>query len=114
VGENFYNRAIWNSALIAEAIRTAQKITGKKLVNGEDVRRGFEALDITPALMKELGMERFAAPVKLSCTDHNARRGISLVEWDGTKWNTKVPDLQPIKDTVPPLINSPTEEYVRS
>ena len=61
VGENFYNRAIWNSVLIAEAIRTAQQITGKKLVNGEDVRRGFESLDITPARMKELGMEGFAA-----------------------------------------------------
>src|SRR6478752_7074218 len=67
VGENFYNRAVWNSVLIAEAIRNAQKITGKKVVNGEDVRRGFEALDITPARMKELGMEGFAAPVKLSC-----------------------------------------------
>jgi hypothetical protein len=54
IGENFYNRAIWNSVLIAEAIRTAQQITGKKLVNGEDVRRGFESLDITPARMKEL------------------------------------------------------------
>ena len=31
VGENFYNRAIWNSVLIAEAIRTAQQITGKKV-----------------------------------------------------------------------------------
>ena len=61
--ENFYNRAIWNSVLIAEAIHTAQKITGKKVVNGEDVRRGFEALDITPARMKELGMEGFAALV---------------------------------------------------
>ena len=91
VGENFYNRAIWNSVLIAEAIRNAQKITGKKVVNGEDVRRGFEALDITPARMKELGMEGFAAPVKLSCADHNGHGGISLVEWDGTKWNTKVP-----------------------
>ena len=48
VGENFYNRAIWNSVLIAEAIRNAQKITGKKVVTGDDVRRGFEALDITP------------------------------------------------------------------
>ena len=29
--------------LIAEAIRTAQKITGKKVVTGEDVRRGLES-----------------------------------------------------------------------
>ena len=33
-----------NSVLVAEAIRNAQQITGKKLVTGEDVRRGFETL----------------------------------------------------------------------
>ena len=33
VGENLYNRAILNSAIIAEAIRTAQQLTGKKQVN---------------------------------------------------------------------------------
>ena len=41
VGENFYDRAVLNAALVAEAIRTAQHLTGKKQVNGEDVRRGF-------------------------------------------------------------------------
>ena len=36
VGENFYNRGVMNAAMIAEAIRNAQKITGKK----DDHRRG--------------------------------------------------------------------------
>ncbi len=31
VGENLYNRGVYNSMLIAEAIRNAQKITGKKV-----------------------------------------------------------------------------------
>src|ERR1700675_4561812 len=43
VGENFYNRGVLNSVLIAEAIRNAQRITGKKQVTGEDVRRGLES-----------------------------------------------------------------------
>ena len=34
-----------NSVIVAEAIRNAQRITGKKQVTGEDVRRGFETLD---------------------------------------------------------------------
>ena len=114
VGENFYNRAVWNSVLIAEAIRTAQKMTGKKQVNGEDVRRGFENLNITAARLKELGMEGFAAPVKLSCADHNGHGGISLVRWDGEKWNTVVPSIQPIKDKVIPLIDNAAEEYVKA
>jgi branched-chain amino acid transport system substrate-binding protein len=114
VGENLYNRAVMNSAMIAEAIRTAQQLTGKKVVNAEDVRRGFEALNITEARWKEMGFPNFASPVHLTCADHNGHSGISLVRWDGTKWETTVPSIQPIKDKVLPLINSAAEEYVKA
>ena len=56
----------------------------------------------------------FAAPVKLTCADHNGHGGMSLVEWDGGKWNTTVPSIQSIKDKVLPLINSTAEEYVKA
>ena len=114
VGENLYNRAVLNSVLIADAIRTAQKLSGKKQVNGEDVRRGFEALNITDARWKEMGLPGFASPIHLSCADHNGHSGISLVQWDGTKWETTVPSIQPIKDKVLPLINSTAEDYVKA
>jgi branched-chain amino acid transport system substrate-binding protein len=114
VGENFYNRAVWNSVIMAEAIRTAQKLTNKKQVTGEDVRRGFESLDISTARMKEIGLAGFASPIKLSCSDHNGHSGISLVEWDGTKWQTIVPSIQPIKDKVLPLIDSAAQDYVKA
>ncbi len=39
VGETLYNRGVLNSIIIAEAIRNAQKITGKKV----DQRRGHAA-----------------------------------------------------------------------
>jgi branched-chain amino acid transport system substrate-binding protein len=37
-----------------------------------------------------------------------------LVEWDGTKWNTKEAAIQPIKDKVLPLISSTAQEYVKA
>jgi branched-chain amino acid transport system substrate-binding protein len=114
VGENFYNRAVWNSVLVAEAIRTAQQLTGKKNVNGEDVRRGFESLTISEARMKEIGLAGFASPIKVSCSDHNGHGGISLVEWDGTKWTTAAASVPPIKDKVLPLIQSAAEDYVKA
>ena len=75
-----------NAVLIAEAIRGAQRLTGKKQVTGEDVRRGLETLNITDARWKELGLPAFAAPIHLSCADHNGHNGIYLAQWDGTKW----------------------------
>jgi len=113
-GENLYNRAVLNAALIAEAIRRAQNLTGKKQVNGDDVRRGFEALNITDARWKEIGLPGFAAPIHLTCADHNGHAGISLAQWDGTKWNTTVSSIQPIKEKVLQLIDSTAAEYVKA
>ncbi|MGL5734818.1 MAG: ABC transporter substrate-binding protein, partial [Beijerinckiaceae bacterium] len=58
--DNLYNRGVYNAMLMAEAVRNAQRITGKKAVTGEDVRKGLEALNITDARLKEMGMEGFA------------------------------------------------------
>ena len=59
-GENFYNRGVYNSVLIAEAIRNAQKLTGKKVVD----RRGRAPRPRNPqyhaARLKELGFDGFA------------------------------------------------------
>lgn len=112
VGENLYNRGVYNSMLIAEAVRTAQKITGKKAVTGEDVRRGFEALDITEARLKEMGMEGFANPVKLSCNDHNGHNKVFVSQWDGTKYVKASNWMDPIKSLVRPLIEAEAKDFV--
>jgi branched-chain amino acid transport system substrate-binding protein len=114
IGENLYNRGVYNSMLIAEAIRTAQAITGKKAVNAEDVRRGLESLNITPERLKELGMEGFAAPVKLSCDDHNGHNNVYVAQWDGTKWTKGSEWFAPMKDRVRPLLESAAADYAKS
>ncbi len=112
VGEVLYNRGVMNAVLIAEAIRGAQHLTGKKQVTGEDVRRGLETLNITEARWKELGLPAFAAPIHLSCADHNGHNGIYLARWDGTKWTKASGWIEPIKDKVLPLIDSAANSYV--
>ncbi len=112
VGETLYNRGVMNAVLIAEAIRGAQRLTGKKQVTGEDVRRGLETLNITDARWKELGLPAFAAPIHLSCADHNGHNGIYLSRWDGAKWTKASGWIEPIKDKVLPLIDSAANSYV--
>ena len=97
VFENFYDRAVLNAVLVAEAIRTAQQLTCKKQVNGADLRRGFELLNITDARCKQLSFEGFAAPIHLSCADHNGHNLISVVQWDVAKWTKTSELLEPIK-----------------
>jgi branched-chain amino acid transport system substrate-binding protein len=111
VGENFYNRGVLNSIIIAEAIRNAQRISGKKVITGEDMRRGLETLNITQARLKEIGADGFAAPMKVSCEDHNGHNAAYMAKWDGTKWTKGSDWIEPIKDKVRPLIESAAKDY---
>ncbi len=111
IGENLYNRGVYNSMLLAEAIATAQKMTGKKVINGEDMRRGLENLNVTEARLKELGMEGFAAPVKVSCGDHNGAHKVYVSEWNGTKWIKGSDWMEPLKEEVRPLIEAAAKDY---
>lgn len=113
VGENLYNRGIYNSVLIAEGIRNAQKLTGKKVITGEDMRRGLESLTITQARWKELGLEGFGAPITaVSCTDHNGHHAAYMQQWDGKKW-VKISDwIPPMKEEVRPLLEAAAKDYV--
>lgn len=114
VGENLYNRGVYNSMLIAEAIRNAQKISGKKAINAEDMRKGLESLNISDARLKEMGMDGFAAPMKLTCEDHNGHNKVYVAQWDGTKWTKGSEWMDPLKEEVMPLLEAAAADYAKS
>ena len=113
LGENFYNRGVMNAAVIAEAVRNAQKITGKKDITGEEMRRGLESLKITPARWAEIGLPGFAAPIDVTCDDHNGHGSAYVQQWDGTKWIKASDWITPMKDKVIPLIDQAAADYVQ-
>jgi branched-chain amino acid transport system substrate-binding protein len=112
IGRVLYNRGIYNSILIAEGIRNAQKLSGKKVVTGEDVRRGLETLNITEARLKEIGLGGFSGPVKLTCEDHNGHFATFMQEWDGAKWVKLPGELKAMTDKVSPLQTAAAKDYV--
>ena len=69
-----------------EAIRTAQEKFGNKPLTGEQVRWGFENLDITADRIKQLGFEGVLQPIKVSCADHEGTRTGRIQTWDGKNW----------------------------
>jgi len=113
VGESLYNRTVYEGILIAEAIRNAQKLTGKKVISAEDLRRGFETLNITEARWAELGAPGFAAPMKITCEDHSGHGGAFVLEWDGTKWGQGTKPIMPDKATVRPLMIEASQDFVQ-
>lgn len=112
VGENLYNRGIINAVYIAEAIATAQKLTGKKVVNAEDVRRGLENMNLSEARLKELGLEGFTIPVKVTCEDHAGAHPVYIQEWNGKSWQKASDWIEPMNDVVRPMLETAAKEYV--
>ncbi|HEY2105031.1 MAG TPA: ABC transporter substrate-binding protein [Candidatus Binataceae bacterium] len=87
VGEVLYNRGLIDGMLVAEAIRTAMTKYGNKPMTGEQVRWGFENLDLTSARLQQIGFGGLAQPLKVSCEDHAGVHQARLQQWDGKKWN---------------------------
>jgi branched-chain amino acid transport system substrate-binding protein len=112
VGENLYNRGVMNSVVIAEAIRTAQEITGKTAIDGADMRRGLENLNITAERLKEIGLEGFMQPLKVSCEDHNGHHPVYMQEWDGKQWQPISDWFEPMRDVVRPMLEQAALDYV--
>ena len=111
VGTVLYNRGVFNSMLIAEGIRNAQKITGKKVVDGEDVRRGLETMNVDDARLAEIGMKGFTGPFKLTCADHNSHGALFVQRWDGKSFVKITDPITPDASKVQPLLEADAKAY---
>lgn len=113
MNENYYTRGVMNSVLVAEAIRTAQEVTGKKVITGEEMRVGLENLNLTPERLKEIGLEGFTYPIRVTCKEHDGGSNpIYLQQWTGTEWQ-RVAELTPMYDKVRPMLEAAAEEYIK-
>jgi branched-chain amino acid transport system substrate-binding protein len=109
MGEALYNRGIVNAMYAAEAIRTAMK-GGKTVPNTEQIRWGFENLNLTDKRLEELGMKGFTHPLKVTCEDHEGSGPIRIQQWDGQKWALVSDWIAPMKDVVRPKIEAASVE----
>ena len=94
IGQIYWNRGVTAAVFWVEAVRNGQRIANKRgqALNGDEMRAGFEALNLSPARLKELGIEGMLPPFKLSCSDHEGAGMVKIIQWDGAKWNTVTPD----------------------
>lgn len=115
IGTVYWNRGVTAAAAWVEALRNAQKIHNKvgKTVNGAEFRDGYEALDMNPARLKQLGMEGMLPPFKLSCANHEGAGRFKMMQWGGTKFDLVTPDwgLPPDPAFIRKLIEESAVKY---
>ena len=106
-----YNRGLIDSMIGSEAIRTAQGKFGNKPLTGEQVRWGFENLNLTAERIKELGFEGMLKPIKFSCTDHQGADEGRVHQWDGKEWKIISDYYSADRSVVDPLVKDVSAKY---
>jgi branched-chain amino acid transport system substrate-binding protein len=110
-GSVYYNLGIVNGIINVEAVRVAQAKFGKRPLTGEEVRWGFEHLDIDNARLESLGALGLLQPLKLSCADHEGGGAVKLQQWDGEKWNVISDWVTPNRAELRPIIEASATKY---
>ena len=115
VGTVLYSRGMYAALVIAEAIKKAQDLAGTPTITPAQLRDGFEALEITPARMTELGLPDFGPEMKMSCANHGGSGMARVQQWDAAagKWNLITEFTEPDNEVIEPLITADSEAFAK-
>ncbi|KGJ10854.1 ABC transporter permease [Paracoccus versutus] len=115
VGSVLYSRGMYAAVVIAEAIAKAQELAGTAQINATQLRDGFEALDITPERLAELGLPDFGPEIKMTCDNHGGSGMARLQQWDASagKWSLITDFTEPDQEVLDPLILEDSEAYAK-
>ena len=112
-GTVYYNLGVVNGILNVEAVRVAQAKFGQRPLTGEEVRWGFEHLNIDDVRLKALGAVGLVQHLKLSCSDHDGGGAVRFQQWDGQKWNLISDWVQADRAALRPIIEESSHKYAK-
>lgn len=112
-GTVYYNLGVVNGILNVEAVRLAQEKYGHQPLTGEQVRWGFEHLNLDNARLQALGAKGLVQPLKLSCADHEGGGAVRFQQWDGQRWNLISDWVQADRALLRPIIEASAAQYAK-
>lgn len=113
IGSVYHNLGIVNGILNVEAIRIAQAKFGNRTLTGDEVRWGFEHLQLTPERVKELGAENLFHSINVTFDNHEGEGYVTFQQWDGQKWNVVSDWIAPDWALLRPIITASSEAYAK-
>ncbi|MEE9611371.1 MAG: ABC transporter substrate-binding protein, partial [Desulfatiglandales bacterium] len=113
VGTVFHTRGVIMGIVMVEAILTAQKKFGARVITGEEMQWGLEHLNITEERLKELGAVGLIMPFKTSWKDHEGGGNVRIQQWDGQKWVSISGWIKPFKDLVWAEVKKSAAKYAK-
>ncbi|MBB3136737.1 branched-chain amino acid transport system substrate-binding protein [Rhizobium pisi] len=111
IGSVYHNLGIVNGILNVEAIRIAQEKFGKRTLTGDEVRWGFEHLQLDPARVEALGAKGLFHSINVTWDNHEGNGYVTFQQWNGKKWNVVSDWIAPDWALLRPLIEKSSEAY---
>jgi branched-chain amino acid transport system substrate-binding protein len=112
VGQVLYTRGMISAMLAVEGVRRAQERFGKsKVMNGDQVRWGFENLALDQKKLDALGFAGVMRPVSTSCADHMGGGYARIQTWDGSKWSFTSDWYEADEQILKPMVKTAAEKY---
>jgi branched-chain amino acid transport system substrate-binding protein len=111
IGSVYHNLGIVNGILNVEAVRIAQKKFGNRTLTGDEVRWGFEHLQLDPARVEALGAKDLFHSINVTWKNHEGDGYVTFQQWDGAKWNVVSDWIAPDWALLRPIIEKSSEAY---
>ncbi|MEH2703103.1 MULTISPECIES: ABC transporter substrate-binding protein [Rhizobium] len=111
IGSVYHNLGIVNGILNVEAIRIAQEKFGKRTLTGDEVRWGFEHLQLDPARVEALGAKGLFHSINVTWDNHEGNGYVTFQQWNGKKWNVVSDWIAPDWALLRPIIEKSSEAY---
>ena len=111
IGSVYHNLGIVNGILNVEAVRTAQEKFGHRTLSGDEVRWGFEHLNLDPARVEALGAKNLFHSINVTWDNHEGDGYVTFQQWDGKKWNVVSDWIAPDWALLRPIIEKSATAY---
>jgi len=111
IGSVYHNLGIVNGILNVEAIRTAQEKFGHRTLTGDEVRWGFEHLQLPPERVEALGAKGLFHSIDVTWDNHEGDGLVTFQQWDGSKWKVVSDWIAPDWKLLRPIIEKSSEAY---
>jgi branched-chain amino acid transport system substrate-binding protein len=111
IGSVYYNLGVVNGILNVEAVRIAQVKYGDHTLTGDQIRWGFEHLNLDPTKVQALGAQGLFHSIDVTCSDHEGHGLVTFQQWDGTQWHRISDWIAPDWALLRPIIEASANKY---
>ncbi len=113
IGSVYHNLGIVSGIFSVEAMRIAQAKFGNRTLSGDEMRWGFDHLQLDEKRVAELGAKGLFHSIHVTWDNHEGNGLVTFQRWDGKKWNVVSDWIAPDWALLRPIIEKSAEAYAK-